>query len=201
MKPQPTPDRLLVGFRAGSAVLLAVFLAALAGAMANVGMGVAAILTGTLALLMTVPAIGVRWWPTGSDPFALDGVADESAGRVRAAAGQGERLRQLADASPEGPVREHLVQLAHTAEGYVEALRVTLDAADTAAPGSSGPGLRADADRVIAQLRELTTAAERLRTAQRRRLETSPLEELTERTRRLAEAIESPTDSAEEPRP
>ncbi|MEL7158941.1 MAG: hypothetical protein AAFN30_20435, partial [Actinomycetota bacterium] len=144
-------------------------------------------------VVVLLPVAGPRWWPTGPAPLAIDGLAADHAGRVRAAAAHAERLRQLAEASPEGPVAEHFTHLADTAAGYVHALRDTLAQADIAGAGAAGPALRADADRIVAQLRELELAAERLRAAARRRLETSPLEELTERTRRLTEAIEAPS--------
>lgn len=183
---------------AGTAALMAAFFAALTVAMADAGMVAGATLSGALAVLSGLSPIAVhRRRRADSARLTVDGLTAEASDRVRLAAAQADRLRQLGEASPEGPVAEHFHHLATTADGYVEALHGALSRAALDEAGAGGPALRADADRIVAQLRELVTAAEQLRDAQRRRLEISPLEELTERTRHLADAIEAP--AADEP--
>ncbi|MEL7156628.1 MAG: hypothetical protein AAFN30_08515, partial [Actinomycetota bacterium] len=66
------PDRLFLWLRAGSAVLVAAFLAALAVAMVDAGMGAAAVMTAALAVVVVLlPVAGPRWWPTGPAPLAI----------------------------------------------------------------------------------------------------------------------------------
>ena len=105
---------------------------------------------------------------------------------VSEAGRQAQRLRALAEVSPPGPVADHFKHLATTADRYVVALHTSLRQASISDQSSE---LDEDAARLTAQLRELADAAEELRQAQRVHLETSPLSELTEATRKLTEVI------------
>jgi hypothetical protein len=108
---------------------------------------------------------------------------------VAEAAEQAERLRRMANRSPNGAVADHLAHLADTAEGYV----VTLHSAATQASlaGRDDAELERDMARVVAQLSDLAESAQGLREAQKQHLEVSPLEELTAQTERLTAAIEA----------
>jgi hypothetical protein len=162
------------------------------------------------AIGITVAAIaapGLRWGLLGTavlvglTPLLWHGLRTRRAHRlptweltpklaqqVVLAADQADRLRRMAERSPDGPIADHLAQLAATAEGYVVALH---GAATQASLAGGDPDLEREMTRVVGQLTDLAEAAQRLRQAQKHHLEVSPLEELTEATERLAAAIES----------
>lgn len=115
---------------------------------------------------------------------------------VGEAAAEADVLRRLADRAPAGPVADHLDHLASTAHQHVVALHQaavhsTLSGAGT--PGQRDVELEATMTRIVAQLADLSAAAGRLREAQRRHLQSSPLEDLTEATDALTAAVESGT--------
>lgn len=121
---------------------------------------------------------------------------------VARSAEEADRLRELAERAPDGPVAEHLLLLAARAEDYVVALHGAGRRAGTASSPTGGflaPSydqsndreLEAEAALILERLTELTESAERLRRAQRRHLESSPLDDLIERTDRLTDVIES----------
>lgn len=123
--------------------------------------------------------------------------------KLTAATDHARRLHELASSSPDGPVADDLQLLADTADGYVVALHGLLsDHPDPTVgtepgtaprrPAHAGGPLAEEADRVVDRLAQVVMAAEDLRRAQRIYLEQSSLEELTDRIRRLAAAIESP---------
>lgn len=108
---------------------------------------------------------------------------------VGQAAEQAGRLRRMAERSPDGAVADHIGHLATTAENYVLALHSAAGQADPS--GRRDPDLEEEAARLVDRLCGLSEAAERLRQAQMRHLEQSPLDELIDATTRLTEAIES----------
>lgn len=112
---------------------------------------------------------------------------------VARAADEAAVLGRLADRAPEGPVADHLDHLSVTAQGYVIALHQAAVQSRTAAgpDGRRDLELEATMERVVAELGDLAAAAARLREAQRRHLENSPLRELTEATDRLTATMAS----------
>ncbi len=193
-------DESILMVRAAGTTLGASLLAAvgtsLVGLDAVVSVGVV-LASGGLGCLGSLAAAARRRRRSGQVPLSALDPAD--AQRVRSAGAEAERLHRLARSAPPGPVAEHLSELADTADDYVTALRAALHTAGPRPrPGPSGlrddrltGAMTEEADAIVAQLRELTAAAEDLRRAQRRALEPSRLEELIDRTRRLAETIEA----------
>lgn len=112
---------------------------------------------------------------------------------VAAAAQAVDRIGAMANSAADGPVADHLAQLTTTAESYLVSLHAT--AVELSKSDQLDPGLEQEASRISDRLFELAEAAERLARAQRRQLaEDSPLDDLIERTERLAEALEHGTD-------
>ena len=173
------------------------------------------ILVGVSALVGTYPAVAHLRRSRGQERLSIQDLPLGAAGLVADAVGQTERLHALATASPPGPVADHFRHLASTADRYVLALHTSLRQVHPRGssnddllgrPGilarsrDSGPlsdqltekergALGEDVKRLVGQLTELADAATELRQIQRQHLESTPLETLTEDTRRLAEVI------------
>ena len=190
---EPNEERVTILTRALASVLGTTFVAAVGLSLA----GLAGTVTGWLALLAAAGAgmapLGWYWFrarhPERLPVWELD---PRLARLIAGAAAEADALRRLADRAPVGPVAEHLDHLATTAHGYVVALHTSAVQSAVRAPGTGGhdPELEATATRIVAQLADLSAAAGRLREAQRRRLQTSPLEELTATTDRLTAVVE-----------
>lgn len=150
-------------------------------------------LLATIAALsgLTAPWLWRRLQQRGATRLEIWDLAPRWAEPVARAANQADRLRQLAQRSPEGPVADHFHRLAHTADGYVVALHQAAVHADAAVGADPDPDLEDDMTRIVGQLTELVEAAERLRKAQRHHLEVSPLVELTVETDQLRAIIEA----------
>ena len=212
----PQVERATVLVRITAGVLAASFVTAIGlslVALAQTPLGW--ILVGVSALVGTYPAVAHLRRSRGRERLSIQNLPPDAAGLLTDAIGQTERLNALATASPPGPVADHLEHLAITADRYVLALHTSLcqvhpsGAANNdllGRPGillpSKGVGslsgqltqserreLGEDVKRLVGQLTELADAATKLRQTQRQYLESSPLEALTEDTRRLAEVI------------
>jgi len=190
---EPGEERVTILTRCLASVLGTTFVAAVGLSLA----GLAGTVTGWLALLAAAGAgmapLGWYWYrarhPGRLPAWELD---PRLARLIAGAAAEADALRRLADRAPVGPVAEHLDHLATTARGYVVALHTSAVQSAVRSPGTGGhdPELEATATRIVAQLADLAAAAGRLREAQRRRLQVSPLEELTAATDRLTAVVE-----------
>ena len=191
---EPNEERVAILTRCLASVLGTTFVAAVGLSLA----GLAGTVTGWLALLAAAGAgmapLGWYWFrarhPGRLPVWELD---PRLARLIAGAAAEADALRRLADRAPVGPVAEHLDHLATTAHGYVVALHTSAVQSAVRSPGTGGhdPELEATATRIVAQLADLAAAAGRLREAQRRRLQVSPLEELTAATDRLTAVVDS----------
>jgi hypothetical protein len=177
-----------------------VLVASLTAALALTAISLAAtpigwLVTGLAALFgLVAPWAWQRRRGIGSNSLAAWHLAPRWVEPVTLAANKAERLRRLAERAPSGPVAEHLGRLANSADGYVIALHETALAADAATggdPAIDDPELLADMQRINNELADLVDAAERLRDAQRRHLETSPIAELTAETERLTAVLDN----------
>jgi hypothetical protein len=186
----PVVERAAVLVRTGSGVLATSFVAAVGLTLVGTAQTpVGWFVVGVAAVVGGVPAVVAHLHHSRSqERLPIGDLPPAAAGLVAQAVAHSERLRVLAAASPEGPVADHFHELATTAERYVVALHSALRQSSV---DSAHLDVRYDVERLVAQLAELTEAASELRQAQRRRLEPSPLEALTEKTRRLTEAIDS----------
>lgn len=190
---EPNEERVAILTRCLASVLGTTFVAAVGLSLA----GLAGTVAGWLALLAAAGAgmapLGWYWYrarhPGRLPVWELD---PRLARLVAGAAAEADALRRLADRAPVGPIAEHLDHLATTAHGYVVALHTSALQAAVRAPGTGGhdPELEATATRIVGQLADLAAAAGRLREAQSRRLQVSPLEELTAATDRLTAVID-----------
>lgn len=188
----PGVEQVLVIVRTTTAMLGASFLSAMVVSVTVLsGTAFGWLAVGVATLFGGYPAVahGLRSRRPGR--ITLGRLPDHSAEVVARAGEQARRLRTMAEVSPPGPVADHFQQLAATADRYVVALHSSLG---QAAVTGQERELNEDAIRVIAQLTELADAADELRQAQRRHLETSPLTDLTEATRRLTKVISASHD-------
>jgi hypothetical protein len=189
---EPAVERVAVMTRTTVSVLATTFGAALTLSLAGQAhrpLGWMVLGAAAVVGLHPLPWYALRSRRSGRLPvWDLD---PSSAHLIGQAAEQAGQLHRLADRAPEGPVAEHLDHLAATAQGYVVALHQAATQANVARAVHRDVELEATMTRIVAQLADLTAAAGRLREAQKQHLQTSPLEELTEATERLAAAIET----------
>lgn len=196
----PGIERTTLGVRATGGALGASFVAALGLAAVDLAQSPTGwVVVAAAGAVGTVPALVVHVARRGARARQLrvGGLNPEQTRLVTEAAAQGDRLRALADAAPPGPVADHLDHLATTAERYVIALHQALSHARPDRP--LDPEVVDEVGRMVAQLTELTEAAVELRQAQRRLLEPTPLEVLTDETRRLAAVIAAETSDPTHP--
>lgn len=168
------------------------------------------VVTAAAALLgAVVPWAHQRHQRRSTRSLALGELAPRWAAQVNRAASQAAHLRQFAERAPDGPVAEHLHRLAEIADDYVLLLHEAAVNANAATvrgdpPGDcrpDDPGLGADMATMNGELAELLEAAERLRAAQQRQLEPSPLAALTAQTDRLAVSLEDAAGDRPDPEP
>lgn len=184
-----------------AALAASVGLTIISAAQTPIGWAITAL---AAAIALVVPTAWHRLQSKGGTKLPVWQLAPRWAEPVAKAAIQAERLRQLAERSPVGPIADHFDRLATTAEGYVVALHHAATSADAAAGGDrsvTDPELERDMRRIIGGLTELVEAAEALRAAQRRHLETSPIADLTAETERLTATIEAGVDRLDTPDP
>ncbi|MGF1598622.1 MAG: hypothetical protein ACFCVK_17125 [Acidimicrobiales bacterium] len=185
----PTVEWTAVASRSALTVLAVTFVTALTLSLLSLAatpVGWAIVAASTLSGLVPILHHLLRGRRTTSLPTwsLTPGLAATVAGAAARAA----QLRSLAERSPDGPVADHLTHLADTADTYVVALH---GAAAGAAASEGDGGLEAEMMAVVGRLDELVEAAERLRRAQKRYLERSPLDELIDATDHLTEVIEA----------
>lgn len=160
--------------------------------------GLTATLTGVV-LVFTAAVVGLaplyRYLLRTRSPrrLTLSAVGPELSPVVVTAANAVDRIRTMADSAADGPVADHLAELATTAESYLISLHGA--AVQLAKSDHPDPGVTGEISRISDRLSELAEAAERLARAQRRQLaEDSPLDDVIARTERLAEALEHETN-------
>ena len=188
----PQLERATVLVRTMAWVLTASFIAAVAMSLLNLAeTTLGRILVGAAALVGTFPAIAHARRSRYRERLSIYELPRPAAGLVSDAVDQCKRLDALATAAPPGPVADHLQHLATTADRYAVAIHSSLcqvhrrSGDNNTELGDQSHEIR----QLVGQLTELANAATELRQVQRRHLEPSPLETLTEDTRRLSEGI------------
>ena len=166
--------------------------------------------TATAALLAsTIPWAHTHLRRRSVRRLAIADLAPRWAAPVSQAANHAAQLRLLAERAPAGPVAEHLDRLADTADRYLLLMHDAAAHADTASRAArlgdgdrrpfGDPELEADLARLNGELAELVEAAERLRAAQQRQREPSPLVELAAQTDRLAASLDDAAVDQQDP--